>query len=142
MNKKYLIPESDVQQHLVNEFQVIYEVRQKEFGFNNIAQLRALTNLPDEYLSEILGISVKTFRAYKQENSIQFKDNFKELVLVLTKLFNHGIEILGNKENFDNWLITPNFYFDKEAPVRFLSTYSGIKFTESRLVAMAYGDNV
>ncbi len=69
------------------------------------------------------------------------KDNVKKQQLLLS-LFKHGSEILGSSDAFNKWLNEENFYFDGKAPVSYLNTVDGIKFVESRLTAMEYGDNI
>jgi len=142
MSKQYPNLESKNENLLqVNDFQALYEVQNQSFTWEKVAKLKQLTNLPDDTLADILGINVKTFRTYKQKNNIDFKNNFKEFVILLTGLFNHGISVFGSTDTLDKWLVSNNFYFNNKPPVSFLSTYSGLKYTDSRLSAIEFGDN-
>ena len=89
----------------------------------------------------MLNISVRTLRNYKKPEN-KFKKNVKEQLLLLLSLYKHGNEVFGSSEEFNNWLNSENFYFDGVAPVTLLNTVTGIRFTEDRLTAMEYGDNV
>jgi uncharacterized protein (DUF2384 family) len=66
----------------------------------------------------------------------------KSITQALHTLYQHGESLFDNKKDFDNWLDTPNFFMDKQPPRELLNTLNGIKFVESRLTAMEYGDNV
>ena len=70
------------------------------------------------------------------------KPYLQEHVFALLSLFTHGIDIFGTSDQFDEWLQKPNHFFDNDSPIDFLNTISGIKYTDDRLTAMEYGDNV
>lgn len=103
--------------------------------------LKGLTTLSDETISGWLNINARTFRNYRKSETA-LKDNTKEHVVVLISLYNHGLEVFENKENFDKWLTTKNHLLDMRPPMEFLDTISGIKFVDDRLTAIQYGDNV
>jgi uncharacterized protein (DUF2384 family) len=134
----------------VSEIQIPYELsntdvitwlHSKEIDWKYMVIFKNYTSLKDETISDWLNISVKTLRNYrKPENKL--KDNLKEQLLLLLSLFKHGSEIFGSIEDFNKWLNEENFYFDGKAPVSYLNTIAGIRFVESRLIAMEYGDNV
>jgi uncharacterized protein (DUF2384 family) len=60
----------------------------------------------------------------------------------LISLYEHGIDVFDTKENFDEWLLSENKLLDNKAPKDFLNTVTGIKFIDTRLTAIEYGDNV
>ena len=70
------------------------------------------------------------------------KPYLQEHVFILLSLFKHGIEFFGTSGKFGEWLQKENYFFDNDKPINFLDTISGIRFTDSRLTAMEYGDNV
>ncbi len=120
---------------------VITWLHSKEIDWKYMLLFKQYTSLKDEIISDWLNISVKTFRNYrKPENKL--KDNLKEQLILLLSLFRHGNEIFGSSNDFNKWLNEENFYFDGKAPVSYLNTIAGIRFVESRLTAMEYGDNV
>lgn len=103
--------------------------------------IKSLTQFTDDILSSWLNVTVKTFRNYKRED-VDFKDNMKEQIILLLSLIKHGIEVFEDNETFEDWLVTSNFYFGDQQPISYLNTVSGIRFVQSRLTAIEYGDNV
>ncbi len=103
--------------------------------------IKEFTNFKDELLSEWLNINVKTFRNYKKTD-VQLKENLQEQIVLLISLFKHGLEVFGEMEDFHRWLDTENFFLDREKPIKFLKTITGIRFIDNRLTAIEYGDNV
>ncbi|MFC0878718.1 antitoxin Xre/MbcA/ParS toxin-binding domain-containing protein [Saccharicrinis sp. FJH2] len=113
----------------------------KDIDWKYMLLFKQNTALKDEVISDWLNISVKTLRNYRKPAN-KIKDNVKEQLLLLLSLFAHGKEIFGTNDDFNAWLNQENFYFDGKAPVSYLNTIAGIRFVESRLIAMEYGDNV
>lgn len=104
--------------------------------------LNQLSGLSDTVLSDWLNISAKTLRNYKNRTDLILKENTKEHILSLIALYKHGMEVFGNKENFEQWLKAENLLMGGKAPLDFLDTISGIKWVDNRLTAMEYGENV
>lgn len=133
--RKIKIPEK------LSNTDVIAWLQSKEIDWKYMLLFKQYTSLKDEIISDWLNISVKTFRNYrKPENKL--KENLKEQLILLLSLFKHGSEIFDSNEDFNKWLNEENFYFDGKAPVSYLNTIAGIRFVESRLTALEYGDNV
>jgi uncharacterized protein (DUF2384 family) len=124
-----------------SEPEVLYAVRQNKITSNYLEDLKKLSGLKDELLSNSLNLNIKTFRSYKLK-SIPMKPYLQEHVFTLLSLFKHGIAFFGSSDKFGEWLQKENYFFDNDMPIHFLDTISGIRFTESRLTAMEYGDNV
>ncbi len=125
----------------VSEPEVLYAVRKNTINSNHIERLKQLSGLKDELLSSSLNLNIKTFRSYKQK-PIAMKPHLQEHVLMLLALFKHGIAFFGSSEKFGDWLQKENYYFDNDLPINFLNTISGIRYTNDRITAMEYGDNV
>jgi len=115
-------------------------IKSGKVGPQHLQAIKDLTLFNDEKISDWLDISVKTFRSYKKPDSI-IKARIKEQAVMALSLIKHGIEVFETKENFSNWLIKENFFFDKKAPIEYMNTNSGIKFIDDRLTALEYGDN-
>lgn len=125
---------------IINDSEILNFLYTKEVNWKHVNAIKQLTSFSDDILSDWLNISVKTFREYKKPKST-FKENVKEQVLLLLSLIKHGELIFGSVDEFDKWLSSPNFYFDKKPPAVFLNTVTGIRFVDDRLTAMEYGDN-
>ena len=109
-------------------------------GPQHLQAIKDLTLFNDEKISDWLDISVKTYRLYKKPHS-SIKARIKEHAVMALSVIKHGIELFGTREKFIKWLELENFFFDKKAPVEFMTTNSGIKFIDDRLTALEYGDN-
>jgi uncharacterized protein (DUF2384 family) len=125
----------------VSEPDILYAVRQNKITSNHIDVLKRLSGLKDELLSTSLNLNIKTFRSYKLK-PIPIKPYLQEHVFSLLSLFKHGIAFFGSSAKFGEWLQKENYFFDNDMPINFLNTISGIRYTDDRITAMEYGDNV
>jgi uncharacterized protein (DUF2384 family) len=103
--------------------------------------LKSVSTLNDSVVSDWLHISAKTYQTYRKEGVLS-KENTQEHVVLLLALYQHGIEVFETSENFDKWLISPNFYLYNKAPKDYLGTITGIKIIDDRLTAIEFGDNI
>jgi uncharacterized protein (DUF2384 family) len=124
----------------ISDNEILTFLNTKDINWQYVNAIKRLTAFTDETISDWLNISVKTFRSYKLPEN-KFKANLKEHIVLLLSVINHGIKVFGTAENFDQWLSTENFYFDKKSPVDYLNTITGIRFIDDRLTGMEYGDN-
>ena len=124
-----------------NYTDVFFYIRNHDVDWSYLNYLKELTTFSDDVISDWLNISVKTLRAYRKPET-KFKENLKEQIVLILSLYQHGIAVFENKENFDQWLNTNNVFFDGSAPKKYLDTVMGIKFIDDRLTAIEYGDNV
>lgn len=124
-----------------NFTKILFYLRKNDINFNYFNYFREITTLNDDIISSWLNINSKTLRTYRKPESVS-KDNIKEHLVILISLYNHGIDTFGDKENFDKWLISDNYFLDNKPPMDFLDTITGIKFIDDRLTAIEYGDNV
>ncbi len=125
----------------INQSEILGILQTKKIDHKYLSELKKLTNFNDENISELLDITVKTYRSYRKPNT-EYKDSMKERILMLSSLFKHGTEVFGTPENFNEWLNSENFFFGRKKPVNMLNTVTGIKFLDDRLTGMEYGDNV
>ena len=125
----------------ISDSDVLFYLQTKDIGWQYVETLKNMTDFNDQTLSDWLNVSIKTFRSYKQPQN-KFNENIKEHVLLLISLIKHGISVFGSSKDFEKWLSEKNFYFDNKSPVTFLNTITGIRYTDDRLTAIEYGDNV
>jgi len=57
-------------------------------------------------------------------------------------LIQHGRKVFDSIQKFEEWLKRENFYFNRNAPIEYLKTITGIRFIDDRLTAIEYGDNI
>ena len=120
---------------------VIGYLNDGEFDTQHVNALKKISGANNNILSEILGVTPKTFNAYSKDIS-KLKIDTKEHIILLLSLMKKGSEVFDSQDEFNEWLNSPNVFLDNKQPIGFLNTISGIKFIDSRLIAMDYGDNV
>lgn len=125
----------------LHDTDILLYMQSKEVNWEYVQALKKITNLNDEVLSGWLNVSVKTFRAYKKPEQ-EISIGIKEHVLLLLSLIHHGKKVFRSTEKFEEWLKKENFFFDQKAPIDLLKTITGIRFTDDRLTALEYGDNL
>ena len=127
---------------LIKDFtKMFFYLNNNDVDIHYLNYFKNLTGQNDNIVSNWLNINARTLKNYLK-SEVTLKDNTKEHIVHLIALYKHGIEIFGTKENFDNWLSLKNIFLDDKIPAEFLDTISGIKFIDSRLTAIEYGDNV
>lgn len=127
---------------LIKDFtKMFFYLNNNDVDIHYLNYFKNLTGQNDNIVSDWLNINARTLKNYLK-SEVTLKDNTKEHIVHLIALYKHGIEIFGTKENFDNWLSLKNIFLDDKIPAEFLDTISGIKFIDSRLTAIEYGDNV
>lgn len=136
------------QQKLIDELPPIHDfsrfyfyLRSSQRDKEYMGILSRISGLNHNILADWLNISPKTFRNYKNNPHLELKENTKEHLLSLISLYKHGIEVFGNKESFEAWLLLKNPLLDDQAPLDFLDTISGIKWIDNKLTSMEYGEN-
>ncbi len=138
-NKLYESPQDVPAQF--SEPEMLYAVRQNKIDTAYLTSLKEVSGLKDETLSISLNMNIKTFRSYKM-TPLPMKPHLQEHVFAMLSLYRHGINVFGSHGKFNDWMEKPNFFFDNDKPVNFLTTISGIKYLDNRLTAIEYGDNV
>ncbi len=124
-----------------NHMDVFYYIKNNIIDEQYLIYLKEETSFNDDVISDWFNISVKTLRSYRKPKT-NLKENLKEHLVLILSLYEHGKEVFESSENFDKWLNSMNFYFDKKPPKDFLDTVSGIKFIDDQLTALERGDNV
>jgi len=125
----------------ISPSEVMELITSQGVGSEDVKKLKSLISATDKQLAAYLNVSEKTVRNYKK-GRLKIKPEIQERVVLLTSLFNHGIDVFGSVEDFNKWLGKENFFFDGRTPNSFLHTIIGIQFVNSRLTGMEYGANV
>lgn len=106
-----------------------------------INALKKLIGIKLSILARWLNITPRTFQNYLDKGTITLKDNLREHIIMVLSLYKHGKEVFGSVSDFETWLSAKNIFLDGKEPADFLDTISGIRFIDSRLTAIEYGDN-
>lgn len=99
-------------------------------------------------LSEYLGINMETmsellhssYRNIQRKDEDQLLDTLKtEKVLELAAFAQRGIEVIGNKESFAEWIHSPLVSLGNKTPLDFLDTSFGIQMVTKLLGRLEQG---
>ncbi len=90
-------------------------------------------------MADILGITPKTFRHYRQEGKLLDAPK-SEQVLKLAQVAELGREVFGDAESFTRWLQKPAYGLAGKLPVDLFYTGGGIDLVADELTRIAYGD--
>ncbi len=107
----------------------------KYAAFNN---LQKDIPLKSEEWSRILHLSERTLQRYKKEK-IDFSPIYSERIIEVQLLFNKGIEVFGNTENFHNWLNSKSIALGGINPVSLLDNTFGIMMLKDELTRIEHG---
>jgi putative toxin-antitoxin system antitoxin component (TIGR02293 family) len=88
--------------------------------------------------SVYLHLSERTMQRYKLENRT-FDPLQSEKIIEIALLYNKGIEVFGNSEKFDSWLITDNIVLGNIKPKMLLDNTFGINLLKDELTRIEYG---
>lgn len=109
-------------------------------GIHAFLDLVAVSGLNKQELAEdIVGIPLKTIHEYEEEEKI-LNPRDSEMVLKMLALYKKGIEIFGEIDSFNRWLLKPSFGLGNQIPYNLLNTVTGIDLILEELIRIEYGD--
>lgn len=129
--------------HIVNDiiYQPSYIVSTSRSGVSSLRffDLADYTGLTREWLAtEFLGLSLKTLQRYAQEAK-PLSPREGEAILKLEALYQKGIEVFGNRDEFNSWLKEPAFGLGGQVPLELLSMSTGIDMVMEELIRIEFG---
>lgn len=98
-----------------------------------------LLQVSTEELAELLHLTPKTLRTYREANK-RLAPAAGEQVLKLLALARLGGEVFGEAAAFRRWLGKPAHGLDNQAPLGLLQTSGGIDLVADEVSRIAYGD--
>ncbi len=135
-----MVSEPAVAYGLQNETNIFNLMEIVRKGLNYAAFLnltkRSPFNISD--WSSFLHLSERTMQRYEKEDKV-FDTVYSEKIIQITQLYNYGIEVFGNSEQFDFWLETPNLALGKVKPKEFLDNLFGIELLKNELNRIEHG---
>lgn len=100
-------------------------------------KLKSFTGLDIEQLSSILSITPRTVQRKKKDEA--FKPDISEKMLELAELYAFGIEVYGNKENFQKWIKSDLLSLGGRAPLSMLHSSFGRRTIKEELGRIQHG---
>ena len=118
-------------------FMLISSVREGvKYGlFQSIAEKSPFS--PTEW-SNFLHLSERTFQRYKKDRRT-FDPLHSEKILEITLVYNKGVEVFGDKANFDAWLSAKNVALGGIKPKELLDSTFGIGLLKDELTRIEHG---
>jgi putative toxin-antitoxin system antitoxin component (TIGR02293 family) len=107
-------------------------------SYNYFASIAKKTPFTLEEWSNFLHLSERTFQRYRKERR-SFDPNHSEKILEIGMLYNKGLEVFGDKENFDTWLDTKSVALGGVTPKSFLDSSFGIQLIRDELTRVEHG---
>ncbi|MCJ8166266.1 DUF2384 domain-containing protein [Pontibacter sp. E15-1] len=118
-------------------FMLISTVREgiKYALFQNIANISPFSTTE---WSNYLHLSERTFQRYKKDRRT-FDPLHSEKILEITLVYNKGVEVFGDKLNFDAWLSAKNVALGGIKPKELLDSTFGIGLLKDELTRIEHG---
>lgn len=94
-------------------------------------------SLTIQEVAGIMHISERTLQRYTPGTLI--KTEHAEKAIELARLYQRGTEVFGTMDNFNDWMKTPNYTLNGEAPLNLLDTSIGFELILQTLGRIEYG---
>src|SRR5690606_6569313 len=91
-----------------------------------------------EEWARILNTTTRTLDRYKKEHG-SFKSQQTERIIEIKQLYQMGVDVFGDKDNFDAWLEIENLSLGRIRPVSLLDTSVGIQMVKDELSRIEHG---
>jgi putative toxin-antitoxin system antitoxin component (TIGR02293 family) len=145
--KKTAIPEkkrtaTSAARHLmkdVNKWSVSEKIAIIEAGVSKseFEEVKKETGLDYEVLSHILTVTKATL--HNKKGNEKFNTVVSERLLMLADLYVYGIEVFGEKERFNRWLVSEIRALNFKRPVDLLNTMMGMQEVKQIVGRIDYG---
>ena len=99
----------------------------------------SLSEFPFPLIEKVLNKTMKTFTSYKK-NKTALDPVISEKLLKIFSLYEKGVNVFGNVEEFNSWLAAPAFGLGQAVPKNLLDTITGIELVSEELSRIEYGD--
>lgn len=88
--------------------------------------------------SDFLHISERTLQRYKKDDK-NFDSLQSEKIIQISLLYQRGVEVFGDQNNFNTWLESNNIALGNIQPKELLDNAFGIAFLEEELTRIEHG---
>lgn len=119
-----------------NDLDLISIIRNR-LSRNNFNYVRNELKMSQKEFTGTLKISEKTIQRYKQDELLN--ENISEGLIEIAEIIALGVEVLGSKEEFLDWLHSPVISLGSNTPVSLLDTHRGRKLLVNVLGQIEHG---
>lgn len=120
----------------INDFDLLTLAR-KGISKKSLIVLAKRISLTIQQVAGIMHISERTLQRYTPSTII--KTEHAEKAIELARLYERGIEVFGTLDNFNEWMKTPNYTLNGEAPIDLLDSSLGFNLILQTLGRIEYG---
>lgn len=117
---------------------LLVKIANKGLNASNLNDLYILTKHDKKFFAEVLLISPKTIDRYIKEDK-KFNASESEKLIKLKELYEKGIEVFGNVEEFNTWIEKPAFGIGNMVPKELMQMVSGINLVMNELINIEFG---
>ena len=101
-------------------------------------QLAKISSFTIRDWSRFLHLSERSMQRYKKEGG-RFGAVSSEKILEITMLYKFGVEVFGDKNNFNTWINLDNIALGGLKPKELLDTSFGIAIVKEELIKIEHG---
>jgi putative toxin-antitoxin system antitoxin component (TIGR02293 family) len=116
----------------------IIDMVRKGVRYTHFLQIVKSSPFKIQEWSSFLHLSERTMQRYETENKV-FDPIQSEKIVQITMLNKYGIEVFGNKENFNVWLQSTNIALGGILPKELLDNNFGIELVKDELSKIEHG---
>jgi putative toxin-antitoxin system antitoxin component (TIGR02293 family) len=104
-----------------------------------LRKIIGISGLPITFLAEkVFEVTPKTLTKYRDHNT-KFPALLMEHSLKFLEMYKTGLELFGNKDEFNSWLSKPSLGLGFEIPLNLMNTYRGVERIFEELKRIEYG---
>jgi len=124
----------------VDDRDILFLIKKSREGmkYDAFSALQKSIPLKPEDWSNVLHLSARTLQRYKKEK-ISFDPIYSERIIEIQLLFNKGLDVFGDKDNFYNWLKSKSIALGGISPVSLLDNTFGIMMLKDELTRIEHG---
>jgi putative toxin-antitoxin system antitoxin component (TIGR02293 family) len=124
----------------VDDRDILFLIKKSREGmkYDTFNALQKSIPLKPEDWSNVLHLSARTLQRYKKDK-IGFGPIYSERIIEVQLLFNKGLDVFGDKDNFYNWLNAKNIALGGISPVSLLDNTFGIMMLKDELTRIEHG---
>lgn len=116
----------------------LIELTREGIKFNTFYRIAMKGPFDMHEWSDFLHLSERTFQRYKKEKK-KFSSLHSEKILEITMLYTKGVEIFGDKDNFNSWLDNKNVALGGIKPRELMDSSFGIELVKDELTRIEHG---
>lgn len=90
-------------------------------------------------IEKVLNKTIKTFASYKRTQT-NLDSTISEKLLKIFSLYDKGVNVFGNIDEFNKWIVSPSFGLGNIIPRDLLDTVTGTELVYDELIRIEYGD--